>query len=116
MTMHDRCLESPSCSTTLQNVELGVGLTLHPRIAHSLCLNYCQEGRIEGVRTSSCLYLDTGDLGIDDHQDMKASSDSLGFTEGVTVCLDLTRQTTAPIFPEGFPVKVELILREVLFR
>ena len=84
-----------------------------------LCLNYCREGRIEWESESdSCLYLDVGDLGIDDHARHESLfSVPFGHYRGVTVCLDpdIADNSLQSIFPEGFPVSVKQ-LYEVLFR
>lgn len=51
--------------TNVWNMESSFKLARGSRM---LCLNYCREGRIEwGFGSDSCLYLDAGDLGIDDH-------------------------------------------------
>lgn len=111
MTMHD---VMPGITlmfndfTSVWNLESGFKLTPGSRM---LCLNYCREGRIEWESgTDSCLYLDVGDLGIDDH----ARHESLfrfpfGHYRGVTVCLDpdIADKSLQSMFPEGFPVSVK---------
>lgn len=113
MTMHDVMPGITLMFNDFTNVwNLESGFTLIPG-SRMLCLNYCREGRIEWESgTSSCLYLDTGDLGIDDH----SRHESLfrfpfGHYRGVTVCLDLDTadKSLQSVFPEGFPVKVELL-------
>lgn len=93
--------------TSVWSMKSGFRLTPGSRM---LYLNYCREGRIEWESgTDSCLYLDAGDLGIDDH----SRHESLfrfpfGHYRGVTVCLalDTADESLQSVFPEGFPVNV----------
>lgn len=94
--------------TNVWNIESSFKLAPESRM---LCLNYCREGRIEwGSGSDSCLYLDAGDLGIDNHsRHANPFWFPFGHYRGVTVSLTLDKadESLQSVFPEGFPVNVE---------